>query len=93
MTKKEFQHGLRGERVYNVEMEMVNTDLLWMRQYLDNCEIHRQTDRHLALFQIGHVRLGQDRTGKVRSGLVRTSQERSGQVRKGLEKLGQVKAA
>ena len=73
MTKKEFQHGLRGERVYNVEMEMVNTDLLWMRLSVNFVRLGQD--------RTGKVRSGLVRTGQERSGQVRKGLEKLGQVK------------
>ena len=49
------------------------------------------TERHLALFVPGRIRIGKDRSGQVRTGQdilgqVRTGQYRSGQVRTGQDK-------
>ena len=39
-----------------------------MRQHLNNCEIHRLTDRHLALFRTIKDRASQDWPGHIRTG-------------------------
>ena len=65
-----------------------------MRQHLNKSKIHRQTDRQtshsqLALFRIGQIGTGQERSGQDRLWQVRTGQDRSGQVRTVQDRSGQ----
>ena len=68
-----------------------------MRQHLNKSKIHTQTTHsQLALFRIGQIGTGQERSGQVmtgqdRSRQVRTGQDRSGQVRIGQDRFKQVR--
>ena len=52
-------------------------------------QTHRLTDRHLALFTIGDVRTGRDRSGQVRTGQDRLGQVGTGPGRTGPGRTGQ----